>query len=123
MAGCRSLFPVFLGIFLCTAGTGTAGASEFDWREPGRAESDAVLAALDRLGTETMEELLYDGLDPDQVFTLETVRTPVLSLALAAGRTDVAALLIDEGADVELMSTKDARRTEYVSVTTKVRTK
>jgi len=116
-------FLVFLALTAAAAMGGSASAADYDWRDPGKAEVEAVLSALGKSGTEAVDDLLDDGLGVDQFLPLKNNRVPLLSLALGAGRTEVVENLLDEGAEVDLMSTRDMRRTEHDQYTVKVRKK
>ena len=116
-------FFAFLALSLAAAVGGSAFAADYDWRDPGKAEVEAVLSALGKLGTEGVDELLDDGLGINQLLPLAGNRVPLLSLALGTGRAEVVEHLLDEGADVDLMSTRDVRHTEHDQYTVKVRKK
>lgn len=117
------LFPAF--ILLCSAlvAGGTAFALDYDWRDPGTEETEAVLSCLRKGNVKALDAIMADGLGIDQTLPLGNHRVPMLSLALSIGSIRVVKHLLDAGADVDTMSSAEMQRMEMVPHSVKVRTR
>ncbi len=114
--------PVCLLLGTAAVAGGPALASEYDWRDPGTKETEAVLACLRDGDAVALDTLMEDGLEVDQLLPLGGHHVPTLSLALSTGRIGIVEHLLEEGADVDTISTRETRQTESVQHNVRVRT-
>ena len=110
-------------LLLCVAAVPVrpARAADYDWREPGKAETAAVLSCLRQGDTAGLVALFEDGLDIDQLLPLDNDHIPILSLAISTGRLKLVEFILAEGADVDTMSTTIMQHVERVTKTFTVR--
>jgi len=105
---CLRASPVTLTGFAAVLAVTTAAslpAADYDWSDPGRKETSAVLAAVRESSPADMEALLYDGLEVDQRLPQGGASVPVISLAVIGGSEKAVQFLLAQGADIDAMST------------------
>lgn len=103
-AGLR-IAPVFTAAAVLVVTAVALPAAGYDWSNPGKSETAAVKTALREGFPESLEALLYDGLEADQRLPEGRARVPLLSLAVMAENEEAVRFLLAQGADIDAMST------------------